>query len=509
VLTKHVAADIVAIVAQGLAGMRLFTATIATETNTFSPLPTSLDAYKQCVFLRPGEHPDETPLFCTAQLWVARRRATKEGFELIEGSCFAASPAGTTNRADYETMRDEILGQLKAAMPVDGILFGLHGAMVAHGYDDVEGDIIARVRALVGQRCVIGAELDPHCHLTLKRVRLADVIVLYKEFPHTDVVERAEDLLDIVLRTVRGQVRPVTSLYDCRQIGSYPTTLPLMRGFVDRLKAMEGKDGILSISIGHCFPYADVPELGGRVLVIADKDKAKGDALATRIGEEFVSMRGKTAPEYLSIEDGIGAAVAFNDAPVVIADPADNAGGGAPSDNTTILRRLIERDVQDAAVGPIWDPVAVRLCFDAGAGAEFPLRFGGKIGPGSGAPIDAHVKVVGIKANCWQSFGPTQVPLGDCAAIRVGGVEVALISNRTQALGLELFTNLGIEPHKKRIVVVKSTNHFMAAYGPLARKVIYVDGDGPLSRDYRKIPYTRVNRPIWPLDERTSPGLIL
>src|SRR5262249_38726298 len=177
---------------------------------------------------------------------------------------------------------------VEKALPLDGVLLGLHGAMVAHGYDDVEGDIIERVRKLVGQKCVIGVELDPHCHLTLKRVQLSDVIVLYKEFPHTDVVERAEDVLDIVLKTIRGEVKPVMSMYDCRQIGSYPTTLPLMRAFVDRMMAMEGKDGILSISIGHCFPYADVPELTGRILVVMDKDKAKGDALATKIGEEFV-----------------------------------------------------------------------------------------------------------------------------------------------------------------------------------------------------------------------------
>ena len=155
--------------------MRLFSATIATETNTFSPLPTSLDAYKESVFLRPGEHPSDTPLMCTAPLFVARRRASAEGFTLIEGSCFAASPAGTTNRADYEFMRDEILSQLKAALPLDGVLFGLHGAMVAHGYDDVEGDVLERARAIVGPDCVIGVELDPHCHLTVKRVRLADI----------------------------------------------------------------------------------------------------------------------------------------------------------------------------------------------------------------------------------------------------------------------------------------------------------------------------------------------
>ena len=489
--------------------MRLFAATLATETNTFSPLPTSLDAYKESVFLRPGEHPTDAPRMCTAPLFVARQRAAAEGFTLIEGSCFAASPAGTTNRADYEFMRDEILAQLKAALPLDGVLFGLHGAMVAHGYDDVEGDLLERARASVGKDCVIGVELDPHCHLTLKRVRLADITILYKEFPHTDVVERAEDVLTLVLRTLRKEVKPVTSMYDCRQIGSYPTTLPLMRAFVDKTQAMEGKDGVLSISIGHCFPYADVAELTGRILVITDGDKAKADRLASEIGQEFVGMRGRTAPEYLSIDDGIAAALAFNAAPVVMADPADNAGGGAPTDNTTILRRLIERNVQDAAVGPIWDPIAVRLCFDAGLGAQFPLRFGGKIGPTSGAPIDANVTVAALKRDCWQSFGPTQVPLGDCAAIKVGGVEVVLISNRTQALGLELFRNLEIEPTERKLVVVKSTNHFMAAFGPIAKKVLYVDSDGPLSRDYRKIPYSKVQRPIWPLDEETRPGLIL
>lgn len=117
--------------------------------------------------------------------------------------------------------------------------------------------------------------------------------------------------------------------------------------------------------------------------------------------------------------------------------------------------------------------------------------------------------VVGLKRNCWQSNGPTQSLLGDCAGVRVGGVEIVLNSNRTQAYGLELFRNVGIDPAAKKIVVVKSSNHFMAAYGPIAKKVIYVESDGPLSLDYRKLPYKRVRRPIWPLDENTTPGLIL
>lgn len=489
--------------------MRIFSATLATETNTFSPLPTSIEGYKEGVWLRPGEHPNDAPRMCTAPLFVARQRAAKENFTLIEGSCFAASPAGTTNKADYETMRDEILAQLTQALPLDGVLLGLHGAMVAHGYDDVEGDVTERVRNIVGPNTVIGVELDPHCHLTLKRLQNADITILYKEFPHTDVVDRAEDLLTLVLKTIRKQINPTQALYDARQIGSYPTTLPLMRAFVDRMSAMEGKNGVLSISIGHCFPYADVPEMGGRILVITDNNKPQADKLATEIGEEFVSMRGRTAPDYLEPDQAITTGLASNAFPVVMADPADNAGGGAPSDNTTILKRLIERDVQDAALGPIWDPIAVRLCFDAGLGATFNLRFGGKIGPTSNTPVDAQVTVIGLARDCYQSFGPAQAELGDCAAIRIGGVEIVLETKRNQALGLELFRNVGIEPTEKKLVVVKSTNHFMAAYGPIAKKVLYIDADGPIPRDYRKIPYTRINRPIWPLDAETQPGLIL
>ena len=488
--------------------MRIFSATIATETNTFSPMPTSLAAFQESVFLRPGEHPEDAPRMCTAPLFVARQRAAKDGFTLIEGSCFAASPAGTVNRADYEFMRDEVLGQLQAALPLDGLLLGLHGAMVAHGYDDVEGDILERARAIVGAKCVIGVEHDPHCHMTLKRMRNCDIMICYKEFPHTDVVDRAEDLLSLLLRTLRGEVRPVMSLYDCQQISSYPTTLPLMRGFVDRMMALEGKDGILSVSAIHCFPYADVAEVTGRILVVADGDKAKADALATRLGEEFVSMRGKTTPDFFSVADGVRAAMEHAGAPVVLADPADNAGGGAASDNTSILRQLIDSGAIEAAIGPIWDPIAVRLCFDAGVGASFPLRIGGKIGLASGQPVDARVEVTALKRDCWQSFGPTKVPLGDCAAVRIGGVTVILITKRTQALGLELFSNLGIDPRECKIVVVKSTNHFMAAFGPIAAKVIFVESDGPMIRNHALLPYTKLQRPVWPLDKVTRPGLI-
>ena len=383
--------------------MRLFTASLATESNSFSPIPTNRASYEAAFYYPPGQHPD-VPRHTTAPLYVARRRARQEGFELVEGSCFWAEPSGPTKQADYEEMRDEILGELSAAMPVDGVLLGLHGAMIAYGYDDPEGDLIERVRAIVGARVPIAVELDPHCHLTEKRVRLSDIMILYKEYPHTDFVERAEELVTLTLRTIRGEIKPAMSLYDCRMSDLFPTSREPGRSFADKLRTFEGKDGVLSVSLGHSYAQGDVPEHGTRVLVVTDDAKAKGDALARALGEEVRAKRGTWAPAYLGLDEAIDAAYAAPEGPTVVADPSDNAGGGAASDNTNVIRRLLERGLSDACVGPLWDPVAVQFCHAAGVGTTLPLRFGGKTAITSGAPVDAEVTIIGLKRDGRQSL---------------------------------------------------------------------------------------------------------
>ncbi len=364
-------------------------------------------------------------------------------------------------------------------------------------------------RAIVGEKCIIGVELDPHCHLTEKRCRLADIIVLFKEYPHTDFVERGEEVLDLVVKTIRRKIKPVNSLFDCRLIASFPTTIHPMRGLVDRIKAMEGNDGVLSISIGHCFPYADVPECGARILVITDNAKAYGDRIAEEVGRELIALRERSTPKFYDVDSAIDTALAHPGGPIVIADTADNAGGGAPSDNTTFLHRLIARGVQGAAVAPIWDPIAVRLAFDAGEGAKLPFRFGGKVAKSSGPPVDADVEVVRCVKDAHQTFAGAVVPIGDAASIRINGVEAVLISTRAQAMGTDLFSNLGLDPTRRKILVVKSNQHFYASFSQIAADVLYAEADGPLPRDYRKLPWRRIQRPIWPLDAATTPGLVL
>jgi microcystin degradation protein MlrC len=353
----------------------------------------------------------------------------------------------------------------------------------------------------------IGVELDPHCHLTRKRVRNATLIICFKEFPHTDFVARGEEVVELTLRAARGEIKPVMSVCDCRMIGSFPTTIQPMRAFVDKFSALEGKDGVLSVSAAHCFPYADVPEMGARILVITDDRRADGDRLAQALAEEFFAMRGKTLPAYHTPDEVIDLALAGS-GPVVIADPSDNPGGGAPGDSTVILRRLIERGVKGAALGPVWDPMAVRLCFMAGVGGQLRLRFGGKTAPTSGQPIDALVTVKSLVREAYQTFVDAAMPLGDSAAIEFDGIEVVLITKRNQAMGADLFTGMGVTLADKRLVVVKSTNHFHAAFAPLASRVLYCDSGGPIPRDHRQVPYTRVQRPIWPLDEDVRPVLL-
>ena len=249
--------------------MRLFVASLATETNTFSPIPTDRRAFEDAFYAKPGEHPG-TPTLCSAPFIAARQRAEAEGFALIEGTATWAEPAGLVGRATYEGLRDEILNQLRAALPVDVVLFGLHGAMVADGYDDCEGDLLARAREIVGRESTIGVELDPHCHLSDLMVNSSDVIVTFKEVPHTDFVERAHEMVDLCVRRARGEIDPVMSVVDCRAIANFITSREPGRSLIDRIMALEGRDDVLSISVIHGFPAADVHDVGTKILVVTD-----------------------------------------------------------------------------------------------------------------------------------------------------------------------------------------------------------------------------------------------
>lgn len=481
--------------------MRIFTAALATETNTFSPIAIDKRAFEASLYARPGEHP-ATPTLCTAPITVGREVCAREGWELIEGTATWADPAGLINRATYEELRDEILVQLRAALPVDGVVLGLHGAMVAQGYDDPEGDFLSQVRGIVGPKVLVCAELDPHSHLTAKRVAAANFFVVFKEFPHTDFVDRARDLWAIAVRALKGEIKPVMSVFDCRMIDVFPTSKDPMRSFVDRLFVLEKSDpAILSISVIHGFMAADVPELGTRMLVVTDDRADIGDALAEKLGRELFAMRGtfmvKQVDEVVAVKQAMAASVG----PVVIADVWDNPGGGTAGDATVILAELIRRGATDVAVGTIWDPIAVQICFAAGEGAEIPLRFGAKSAPETGDPIDKRVTVRKLVKDAQMRFGESFAPFGDAAWVSFSGIDVILNSTRAQSFDPSLFSALGIDPKSRKILLIKSTNHFYDSFSKIAAEIVYCSAGRPYPNTPATTDYRKARRTIWPMVE--------
>jgi len=480
--------------------VRVFSGSLATETNTFAPMPTGIESFRDRGYYAAGSHPDHMTFF-SGPLWAARLRGKENGWQLVEGMVAGAQPSGTTTRFAYETLRDELLGDLRAAQPVDMVVLGLHGAMVADGYDDCEGDLLARVREIVGPKVVVGAELDPHCHLTPAMLAQADLLIAYKEYPHTDVLERALELVDLCAAQAQGRIRPVASVVDCEMLSILHTSRDPARSFVDRIQALEGKDGVLSISIAHGFAWGDVPEMGTKVLVYTDGDQGAADRLARRLADELIGLREALRVSYPPIDAALDEALAFDGGPVVLADGADNPGGGAAGDSTFILRRMIERGIGNAAVGPMWDPIAVRIAFEAGVGARLPLRIGGKIGPLSGDPLDLVCHVKALRRNMTMTgLANTPVALGDCALVEAEGIEIVLISLRNQAMGSDFFTQLGCELAAKKIIVVKSSQHFYASFSRIAWHVIYAGAPGSVTLDLSTLPYRKVRRPKWPLD---------
>lgn len=477
--------------------MKLFIAGLDTETNTFAPIPTGPRAFEEG-FVAHGDATRRPENYCSAQLYVWRRLAEQRGWDVAESLCAYAEPGGTVVRTVYEAFRDEILADLRHAMPVDLVLLALHGAMVADGYDDCEGDLLARVRDIVGPNLPIGAELDLHCHITDAMARHATALVTYKEYPHVDIPHRAEDLFHIVSDAAEGKTKPVSASFDCRMISTYRTTDQPLRGFVDRMQALEGRNGIISVSLGHGFPWGDVPEVGAKVLVIADGDRANAERLARSLGEEFHAMRETVAPRFLGMDEAIDRALAIDGGLVVIADVSDNAGGGAPGDATFFLRRLLDRGVRNAASGYYWDPMAVRSCFEAGCGASLDLRVGGKTGISSGTPVDLRATVKGLADDVTQRFGEAPVPMGATAWIEAEGIDMILTSLRTQVFHPEGMTKLGLDIASRKLVVVKSTQHFHAGFAPIAKVILYATPPGALSSDFASIPYKKMTKPYWP-----------
>jgi microcystin degradation protein MlrC len=284
---------------------------------------------------------------------------------------------------------------------------------------------------------------------------------------------------------------------------SVPTHFAPFRRLLEDVHAREQLDGVLSISLVHGFRLSDTKDITANVLVVTDAAVELGDEIALELGRAFFDLR-LTIPEFTeSIPEVLDRALEAEQGPVVVAEPYDNPGGGFPGDSTAMLRALLERGIDDVAVALLWDPVAVRLAVDAGVGARLPLRIGGKAGPWSGQPLDVLAEITCVRSDATQAGLGTgeSWPIGESAAIRSQGIDVVLNTLRTQVMSPDCFTQHAIDPTEKRLLILKSAQHFRAHFDAIAAQTLYCSGASEPGGRTLDLPFANLPRPIWPLDD--------
>ncbi len=478
---------------------RLFYSSLMTETNSFSNIPTTYASFEESGILRSSEilydadgapRPSAAPLLSFAE---------EQALSIAPGLAASAEPGAPTEHADYCALRDEMLDALAGAMPVKAVLLALHGAMMSTAELDCEGDILRRVRRVVGPAVPVAAVLDPHAHLTALMVEQADFLVFMKEYPHTDGIERTRDALDVIRRLLDGSLALEVAVHNCELLGFYPTHDEPMRSFVDRLLDCESEDDVVSVSFIHGFPWGDNPDVGSKVLVYTDRSPALAKDVAARLSDHIWQIRDRTMFDTVDVGETVRMIDANAAKPAVFADVADNPGGGAAADSTFILKALLDSGVTGVALGLIFDPESVRRCHRAGVGQPVRLQIGGKRSAFSGMPVDVRARVRGLASDARMDVaGIVDFAMGDTAWVCANGVDIVMISVRVQTYSPHGFTHLGIDLAAATAIVVKSTNHFRAFFDDVAGSVHYVNTPGALNYDFADLRYQVFDRPYYP-----------
>jgi len=487
--------------------VRFFIAMVAHETNTFSSIPTDRRQF-EARDLRYGGELLEAYRGTGTCLGGMIEAAGARGATLVPSLAAAASPAGRVAREFYEEAKARLVADLGAAGRLDGVLLDLHGAMVVEDLDDGEGDLLAAVRRTVGPALPVAVTLDFHANVTADMVRHATLLHGYKTYPHVDMDDRGREAVARLMDVAGGRIRPVAAHRQpplLPPIGGQLTARGPMRRLLDRAAELERRPGVVTISVFAGFPLADIHDAGLSVYVATDRDRALADALADELAALAWEHRREFVHTALAPREAVARALALEGGPIVLADMADNTGGGAAGDTTEILRELLRAGARATTVACLWDPGAVRACVAAGVGATLTLPVGGKVDPAHGAPVEVTGRVRTLSDGRFVHKGPMfrglEGRLGPTAVLDVNDLKLILISYRWQTLDPEMIRFVGIDPVAEKLLVVKSSIHYRAAFEPLARAIIEVDAPGLSSSNLGRFAFKRVRRPIYPLDE--------
>ena len=422
----------------------------------------------------------------------------------------AAGPSGKVRLRTFDWLCDPIISTIKQH-EFDGILLGLHGAMDLDFTEDGEGELLRRIRNVVGEDMPIAITLDPHANVSNQMCALADIIVSFKTYPHLDMRDTGRQAGEILHRTMAGEIRPRTirvSRPMLEEVNGGRTDIGPMIERISAARAYEEQANVFAVSINAGFASADVGEVGPTVLVTGQGDFAAHTAFAETIADDIWNRRHEVLNDYLSVDEAAAIAASHEpiEGPLVIADYADNPGAGGYGDSTELLRALLEAGVSNACFGPMVDGEVARQSHSAVVGQRLQIALGGKTDARfGGGPLTLEVELVSISDGRFTGDGPMihglKGSFGPSAVLRVGGIEILVVSIARQILDLQQFKTFGLDPQNKRVVALKSMHHFRSAFEPIAGQVIVCDSGALCTPRYDRLPYHNVPRPIFPLDK--------
>jgi microcystin degradation protein MlrC len=492
--------------------MRFLIAMMKHETNTFSPIPTDLQRFRNWG-LYEGDAVKRAYAGTNHPLAAFLDIAAQAGAEAVTPIAAEAMPSGPVQRAAYDYLTGRILDAL-AEGSYDAAFLDLHGAMVAEDEVDGEGGLLERVRQ-IAPGLPVAVTFDMHGNMSERIIANATAINGYKSYPHTDMYAAGLQIGRVLMRALKGEIEPVIAW------GTLPLLAQTLRmGTADEpMKTMqqmcrdaEREPGILAASVFGGFPMADIAIAGLSAVAVSDRARERTDAVVGRLLDAAWARKADFIYQHEPLEKAVARAKTLTDGPVVLLDHADNVGSGGTSDSMAVIAELLRQGLEDVAVGAVWDPDAVKRMMAAGVGATVTLDLGGKTDMPSigarGKPLRLTGTVRRLSDGQWTVRGPmytgAKVTTGPTALFTTGGLSIVVTSLHHEPWDIGIFTSIGIDPHHCRYLLLKSRIHYRAGFAPLAKATITLDGEGVTTSDNSILQFENVRRPIYPLDEMQS-----
>jgi microcystin degradation protein MlrC len=493
----------------------VLTAELLHETNTFCLLPTTLEAFKQRGLLY-GDEAIAARKDNNTELAGFLEAAKVHDWRVVHVLSAHAQPGGLVTRDAFNQLAEPIIAAaLGYKDELNGILLGLHGAMVTDFCEDGEGELLQRLRAAIGHQMPIAITLDPHANVSRSMCDQANIIVAFKTYPHTDMRAAGNHAGNILQRAMAGEISPRTLRVNrpmLEEVNGGRTDIGPMIDRLEQARAYEQQPNVFAVSVNGGFANADITEVGPSVLITCQGDMAQHAQFAGHLADDIWNRRHEHLNQFHTVAEAAlmcknyATQAPSKSKPIVVADYSDNPGGGAYGDSTSLLAALLAAGVQEACFAPMVDPATVLQLQQHQIGDTVHIQLGGKTDPRfGGSPLALSVCLVllsdGDYVGSGAMLGGLKRSWGPCAVIQVEGVEILVVSQRAQILDLMQLQAFGIDPIAKKIVAIKSMQHFRAAFEPIAGEVIVCDSGALCTLDYRLLPFVKVPRPLFPLDQ--------